>query len=142
VSKQTREKIFEAVRKHGPISIPHLAQKLNMLPPTINWQIQQLHAEKLVYVHSYSQQKSKTHTRIWAAGDQPDADRGKKFDRSEYYFGTEYDDIDDKRTKTLSEEQIEAMDARREQKRREEILKHIKPFRDPMLFLTCGREAA
>jgi hypothetical protein len=135
VSQQTRELIFEMLKKHAPISVPHLAQKLNMLPSTVGWQIQQLRAEKRAYVHSFSQERSKTHTRIWAVGDHPDASKDGTVDPG-------FDDIDDKRHMRLSEEQIEAIDDARERKRRDELLKHIRPFRDPLVWALFGGATA
>lgn len=148
MSISTREFIFEALKRHAPISTPHLAQKLNMLPATVGWQIEKLHKENRVYVHSFSNQKSKTHTRIWAIGDHEDAQRNKKFDRHEFYFGDEYDEAEEKRrTEALrkghiTEEQIEAMNAAREEKRKKELAAQIQPFRDPMVWALFGGVAA
>lgn len=144
----TREFIFEALKRHAPISTPHLAQKLNMLPATVGWHIESMHKEHRVYIQSYSQQKSKTHTRIWAIGDHEDATRSKKFDRHEFYFGDEYDEAEEKRRAEalkrghITEEQIEAMNAAREEKRRRELAAQIKPFRDPMVWALFGGAAA
>jgi hypothetical protein len=148
MSTTTREFILEALKRYAPISTPHLAQKLNMLPATVGWQIEKLHTERRIYVHSYSQQKSKTHTRIWAIGDQEDAKRGEKFNRHEYYYGDEYDQAEEKRRAEalkkghLTEEQIEAMNAAREEKRRKELAARIRPFRDEMIWALFGGQAA
>jgi predicted ArsR family transcriptional regulator len=136
MSADTREKVFQALKKHAPISIPDLSRKLNMLPPTVGWQIKQLHCARQVYVHSYSQQRSKTHTQIWAVGDRPDAIKGVATPDAVY------DELDDRRTKRLTEEQIEAIDAAREQRRIQALSSQIKPFRDPMVWALFGGVAA
>lgn len=135
MNEETRERIFEALVKWAPISIPHLAQKLHMLPPTINWQVRQLHKAKRVYVHSFSQQKSKTHTRIWAVGNLPDAVKAEVPE-------PEYDGVDDRRLNRLTEEQIESIEESREARRRQALLKEIKPFRDEMIWVLFGGVAA
>lgn len=144
----TREFIFEALKRHAPISSPQLAEKLNMIPATVGWQIEKLHSERRVYVQSYSKERSKTHTRIWAIGDHEDAKRGEKFDRHEFYFGDEYDRAEEKRRAealkkgNITEEQIEAMIAAREEKRKKELAAQIQPFRDPMVWALFGGVAA
>lgn len=143
MSTETRDFIFAALKKYAPISTPDLSKKLNMLPATVGWQIQKLRDMKQVHVHGFSTARGKTHTRIWAVGDAPDAKRPEKFDRNEYYFGTAYDD--EAETKQLvqaekkgaSQEQLEAMWEAADRKRRQALAAQIKPFRhwqDEALF--------
>lgn len=147
MSTETRDFIFAALKRYAPISSPHLAQKLGMIPATVGWQIEKLHSERRVYVHGFSDKRGKTHTRIWAVGDAPDAKRPEKFDRNEYYFGTAYDDeaetkqLAQAEKKGASQEQLEAMWEAADRKRREAIARQIVPFRDPLLFITAGRAA-
>lgn len=144
----TRDLIFAALKRYEPISTPELAKKLNMLPATVGWQIQRLRESKLVRIHSFSEMRGKTHTRIWATGDKPDAPRPQKFDRQEYYYGSEYDEAEDRRLSdrlrkgTLSDEQLDAINAARDAKRKRELAALIQPFRDPMIWALFGGVAA
>lgn len=116
---KSRALVFEGLKKHGPISGPDLAAKLGVEPGMVDWHLKMLRESHFAYVHSYSQELRKKHMRLWAVGNKPDEPRRFEADPDE----------DD------------AITIMCDTRRRQELIARIKPFRDPMLFLTAGRAA-
>jgi predicted ArsR family transcriptional regulator len=135
----TRAIIEAALKVYAPVTAPQLAEHIGLSQQGILWHLKTLHdaTPKLAYIVAYQPQTEKGRdVCVWAYGDCKDAEHSAK----------RHSPVDRQQTIVLPliepNEQLEDQEDRRitqaEARQRRKLLDGIKPFRDPMLFVTAG----
>jgi hypothetical protein len=120
-SEAASNEILAVLRANGPLSIIQIAQKVGRSVDSVDHQVLAMHraTAKRVYIHAYQRALGRgRNPRIWAAGDEEDADPR----------------IEDETKPVLSEEEIEAEERR-------QALAQIRVFRDPFVVALFGEAA-
>ncbi len=121
--------VLEVLKEHGPLSSVEIGEIMGMTGAAVRDHLYNLQTltPKVVYIHSYRPSLGYGKGRggpLWSAGDLPNAHKPVQVGR---------------RPKAVREDDDE--DEYSENRIRNEIrnkAKNIKPFRDPMLFMTAG----
>ncbi|MCE4544620.1 MULTISPECIES: hypothetical protein [unclassified Caballeronia] len=132
--KRMKPERFEAalalIAEHGSITAPDLADLMEIGRTSMNYYVKTLHEEKRIYVSAWRGfGRLGSPVRIWSIGEGPDVPM--PIEGAPIVF----------REKMSEAERWEKIMDARDKALRDRLAQQIRPWRDPMLFMTAGRAA-
>jgi hypothetical protein len=122
--------VLGLIKEHGSITAPDLAEIMNISRTSLNYYVKTLHEEKRIYVSAWRGfGRLGSPVRIFSIGEGPDVP--KPIEGAPMVIKPKLSEV----------ERWEKIMDDRDREFRARLAAQIRPWRDPMLFMTAGRAA-